>query len=93
MLYSLIVKHDQKLNPAEDPVSPALLFIQQSGAQGYDPTLKFGRDLIMDAATYEAEFMVGLSGLIAEIYDKDLPFSPTDNKMRCNTCPFAALCK
>ena len=93
MLYSLIVKHDQKLNPAEDPVSPALLFIQQSGAQGYDPTLKFGRDLIMDAATYEAEFMVGLSGLIAEIYDKDLPFSPTDNKMRCNTCPFASLCK
>ena len=79
MLYSLIVKHDQKLNPAEDPVSPALLFIQQSGAQGYDPTLKFGRDLIMDAATYEAEFMVGLSGLIAEIYDK--------------TCPFASLCK
>ena len=52
-----------------------------------------GQGAFMDAATYEAEFMVGLSGLIAEIYDKDLPFSPTDNKMRCNTCPFASLCK
>lgn len=93
MLYSLIVKHDRQLNPAEDPVSPALLFIQQSGAKGYDPTLKFGKEVITDAATYESEFMEGLRQLIAEIYDKDKPFSPTDDKKRCSTCPFASLCK
>lgn len=94
MLYSLIVKHDQtRLNPANDPVSPALLFIQQSGAKGYDPTLKFGKDVISDAATYEEEFMEGLRGLFAEIFDPHLAFSPTEDKQRCNNCPYAELCR
>ena len=77
-------------------MQPGIVVAQKAGFQPLDRLNDNGRDemdLIMDAATYEAEFMVGLSGLIAEIYDKDLPFSPTDNKMRCNTCPFASLCK
>jgi len=94
MLYSLIVKHDQtRLNPANDPVSPALLFIQQSGAKDYDPTLKFGKEVITDAATYEEEFMEGLRGLIAEIFDPRLAFSPTEDRQRCTNCPYAELCR
>lgn len=93
MLYSLIVKHDKTMNPAGDPVSPALLFIQQSGANGYDPTLKFGKDLILDAAQYEQEFMQGLRQLISDIFDKGQPFSSTDDKKRCETCPYASLCR
>lgn len=93
MLYSLIVKHDQRLNPASDPVSPALLFIQQSGAKGYDPTLQFGKTPIEDAADYEEEFKEGLQSLIAEIFNADLPFSPTEDRQRCASCPYAALCQ
>lgn len=93
MLYSLIVKHSKRYNPASDPVSPALLFIQQSGAQGYDPTLKFGKDLIWDAASYETEFMEGLQMLISKIFDPNGAFVPTDDKRRCETCPYASLCK
>lgn len=93
MLYSLIVKHSQKYNPASDPVSPALLFIQQSGAKGYDPTLKFGKDVIWDAATYEKEFMEGLQELISHIFDPSESFCPTDDKQRCESCPYASLCK
>ena len=93
MFYSLIVKHSQKFNPASDPVSPALLFIQQSGANGYDPTLKFGKEAIWDAATYEKEFMEGLQGLISQIFDPSEPFSPTEDKQRCESCPYASLCK
>ncbi len=94
MLYSIIVKHDQeRLNPGNDPVSPALLFIQQSGAKGYDPTLKFGKDVIYDAAAYEEEFMEGLRGLVAEIFDPATAFCPTEDRQRCTTCPYAELCK
>ncbi len=93
LLYSLIVKYDSKLNPAKDAVSPALLFIQHARAEEYDPTLKLGKDLILDAAEHEDIFMQGLKQLIAEIYNPAIPFSPTDDKQRCNTCPYAALCK
>ncbi len=93
MLYSLIVKHDRKLNPAQDPVSPALLFIQQSGAEGYDPTLKLGKELIIDATDHEEAFMKGLRQLVCDIFDPTLPFSPTEDKQRCTMCPYAALCK
>ncbi len=93
MLYSLIVKHHGKLNPAQDAVSPALLFIQQAGAEDYDPTLKLGKDWIIDAADYEQEFMESLESMVTEIYNPALPFLPTDDKQRCQNCPYAALCK
>ena len=93
MLYSLIVKHDVQLNGANDPVSPALMFIQQSGAKDYDPILKFGKDKIEDAATYEEEFMDGMNQLISDIYDTTLPFAPTPDEKRCENCPYASLCR
>lgn len=93
MLYSLIVKKDQRLNPHSFPVSPALLFIQQSAAKGYDPTLKFGKDKIWDAWTYEDVFMEGLKQLVNDIFDPQQAFTPTDDKARCSTCPYAALCQ
>lgn len=93
MLYSIIVKNSQKLNPAKNPVSPGLLFIQNARSEDYDPTLKFGKVPISDVSEYEKEFMEGISSLIADIYDKEQPFHTTTDKQRCNTCPYAALCK
>lgn len=93
MLYSLIVKEDGKLNPARKAVSPALLFIQRARSEEYDPTLKLGKELILDAAEHKEAFMEGLTGLIAEIFNPSVPFAPTDDKHRCERCPYAALCK
>ena len=93
MLYSIIVKHNKELNPGQEPVSPGLLFIQNAGAEDYDPTLKMGKELISSIDVYEEEFMKQLKVLIANIFDKDLPFRPTDDKHRCEYCPYAALCK
>lgn len=93
MLYSIIVKHNKNLNPGQEPVSPGLLFIQNAGAEDYDPTLKMGKELISSIDVYEEEFMKQLKVLIANIFDKDQPFRPTDDKHRCEYCPYAALCK
>ena len=93
MLYSIIVKHNKGLNPGQEPVSPGLLFIQNAGAEDYDPTLKMGKELISSIDVYEEEFMKQLKVLIANIFDKDQPFRPTDDKHRCEYCPYAALCK
>ena len=93
MLYSIIVKHNKGLNPGQEPVSPGLLFIQNAGAEDYDPTLKMGKELISSIDVYEEEFMKQLKVLIANIFDKEQPFRPTDDKHRCEYCPYAALCK
>ena len=93
MLYSIIVKHNKDLNPGQEPVSPGLLFIQNAGAEDYDPTLKMGKELISSIDVYEEEFMKQLKVLISNIFDKDLPFRPTDDKHRCEYCLYAALCK
>lgn len=93
ILYSLIVKHHPQLNRAGDAVSPALIFIQHAGAKDYNPILKMGKELIMDAADYEEAFMEGLQQLIQEICNPALPFVPTDDAQRCTTCPYVALCK
>lgn len=93
ILYSLIVKNDRRYNPAQEPVSPGLLFIQNAGADDYDPTLKLGKELLTDVAPLEAEFTDYLRSLLADIYDPALPLKPTEDKKRCVFCPYAALCK
>ena len=93
ILYSLIVKNDRRYNPAQEPVSPGLLFIQNAGADDYDPTLKLGKELLTDVTPLEAEFTDHLRSLLADIYDPALPLKPTEDKKRCVFCPYAALCK
>ena len=92
MLYSIIVRRSRQLNPSNNPVSPGLLFIQKAGAEDYAPMLKMGRKTIEDVAEYEQDFWANLKNILNEIYDKRIPFSPTDERDRCETCPYAALC-
>ena len=92
-LYSMIIKNSKRYNSAQDPVSPGLLFIQNAGAEDYDPTLKLGREKIEDIAPYEEDFMAHLRSLIADIYNPALPLRPTSDKKRCEYCPYAGLCK
>ena len=93
ILYSLIIKNDRRFNPAQEPVSPGLLFIQNAGSEDYDPTLKLGKELLTDVAPLEAEFTEHLRSLLADIYNPAVPLKPTDDKKRCIYCPYAALCK
>ena len=86
-LYSHIVRQKQ-----DDPVSPALLFIQHAGAEGYDPTLSLGREPVNDIAPHSERYIALLDQTIRSIFDPTLDFTPTDDRDRCHTCPYAALC-
>ena len=92
MLYSIIVSHNQKFNPAKNPVSPCLLFIQNAGAENYTPILKIGKAPIEDVSEYEEDFWKQLENVVNEIYNPNIPFSPTTDHDRCKACPYAALC-
>lgn len=92
-LYGCIVRTSGELNPRKLPVSPALLFIQHSGKDNYDPILKFGADRIDDVETDREQFSEMLRNEIDEMFDPEKPFEPTSDKQRCTNCAYQLLCK
>ena len=92
ILYSLIVSRSKRWNPAGHPVSPALLFIKQAAANHYDPTLCIDKHPISDVTVYEEEFLTKLKHTLADIYSPDTPFTPTDDRKKCELCPYRMLC-
>ena len=92
LLYSSIVRQDQKLNTEQLPVSPALLFIQHSAAEDYDPTLFFGKERIIDVQPFIVPFTERLQKCIDEIFNAEVPFLPVEDQKTCRNCPYAQLC-
>ena len=91
-VYADIVQRS-KAEGQRSKVSPALLFIQHAGGEGYDPTLCFGKEPIRDIAQYAARFNELLDEKITEIFSPNIPFVPTDDLHTCNACPFALMCR
>ena len=92
ILYSLIVSRSERWNAANDAVSPALLFIKQAATNDYDPTLCIDKHPISDVTVYEEEFLTKLKETLADIYSPDTPFTPTDDRKKCELCPYRMLC-
>ena len=101
MLYSLLVAHNDTLNPRHLPVSPALLFIQHAQRPDYDPVLTFTKGQrkdketvrITDITQYEDDFRAHLSAILSEILDPSHPFMKTYDSNNCTHCPYKELCK
>ena len=92
LLYSCIVRKDSKLNKEQLPVSPALLFIQHSAGEDYDPTLYFGKEKIVDVQPFMQPFTEMLHTCVDEIFNPDEPFKPVEDVKTCRFCPYAQLC-
>ena len=96
MLYACIVSRNNKLNPAQAPVAPGLLFIQQAKAdRDYSPILKIDKQPIFDIKEFEDTFYAHLQALLQDIFDASLPFKPVSekNSKRCVDCPYLRLCQ
>ena len=92
ILYSLIVSRSKEWNAANDAVSPALLFIKQAATNDYDPTLCIDKHPIADVTVYEEEFLTKLKETVADMYSPDAAFTPTDDRKKCELCPYRMLC-
>jgi len=92
MLYSIIISRSGKWNKEKLPVSPALLFIQQSVNGDYDPTLELDGQPMSDIEKYAGEFMKNLVGTLEEIFEPTRPFTPSNDKSRCLSCPYRQIC-
>lgn len=101
MLYASIVKNNKEINKFGNMVSPALLFIQHSMAENYDPTLLFVHRTngkvtekipIYDIGNYTDNFMRAIDKLLSEIFDQSIAFTPTYDITHCQYCPYAQIC-
>ena len=92
MLYSMIVGRNADLNKGKWPTSPALLFIQHTVGEGYDPTLLFGKKPIIDAEEYHTAFMGSLKVKVDEMFNPEMPFAPTSDENICKNCPYSRIC-
>ena len=84
MLYACLIQQSVHYNANQLPVSPALLFIQHTAD---DPILRFGKDPIYHVADHLDTFGQLLKEKVEEIFNPDLPFTPTPDITRCATCP------
>jgi len=92
ILYSIIVHRSGEWNGEGLPVSPALLFIQHSLGDDYDPVLKLAKEKITDVAQLYDEFKEQLQGVLGELFEPEIPFRPTDHTERCASCPYNRMC-
>lgn len=91
-LYSLIINNSSKLNPSKYNVSPALLFIKQASADNYDPVLCIDEHKVTDISIYKTEYLKLLKEKLGEIFSKQKPFVPTNDKRTCEMCTFRMIC-
>lgn len=93
MLYACIIRHHNDINASDNPVSPAVLYVQKAHIEGYSPILSVGGDEIYDIASIEQDYLSGLGNLVKDILNPDIPFAPTQSTRNCEYCPFADMCK
>ena len=86
------MSRSKEWNAANDPVSPALLFIKQAATNDYDPTLCIDKHPISDVTVYEEEFLTKLKETVADMYSPNAAFTPTDDRKKCELCPYRMLC-
>lgn len=75
-------------------LAPTLLYTRSSSKPTADDIYyHIGKDVLTDFnAQCGQEFGEKLMGLISEIFNPDIPFSPTDDKEACSKCDFGHLC-
>ena len=93
ILYSLIVDNSTKYNKQKDCVSPALLFVKQASKENYDPVLEIDSQKIANVREYKVEFEQHLKEVLHDIFNTNLPFTPTTDNTRCDKCAYRKICK
>ncbi len=96
IFYANIIDQSSELNADKKPVSPGLLFIKQKVTDQYSPILCIDKSPITNVKLYQEDFTKELQQVLADLFDPDKPFSPTDNRKQCANehfeCPFKKLC-
>ncbi|MBR5842381.1 MAG: PD-(D/E)XK nuclease family protein [Bacteroidaceae bacterium] len=74
-------------------IAPSLLFVRQTSNTDFEPDITINQVKVTDYSRYSQEFAELLTRTIDEIFNSDVPYTPTTNKDACKYCRFTALCR
>jgi hypothetical protein len=91
LMYAMVY---HKLNPGST-VLPALCFVRGSNADNFSYHIQYGekKKTLESYQEIENEFESMLKIKLAGLFDAGEPFTQTTNRMICQTCPYAVICR
>ncbi len=90
MLYCLMFDH---VFPTNNPLIPGIYSTKLLFGKDYDYHLKCDKNYISDFRLYEEEYRSELIALLEKIFSPSVPFNQTNNEKKCQTCPYAKICR
>ncbi|GAA0878251.1 PD-(D/E)XK nuclease family protein [Algoriphagus jejuensis] len=90
MLYAYFY---QSKHPANQlPLKPGIFNIKEIYNPRFNPFLQLDGVEIHDYRELAGEFEAGLSGLLGEIFDPEVPFDQTEKVEKCTYCAYKEIC-
>ncbi len=90
LFYALL--YVSQATDTDEKITPGLVNAKELFGQDFDPRLILDKHPIDDFRPYQAEFTEALTGLLAELFNPDVPFGQTEDTKKCDYCPFVKLC-
>lgn len=92
LLYSLILHNT---SDSTSPIQPGVIWVRDVFKKSYDTQLfikegKSKNPILLQPI--KVEFTQQLDLLFEELYNKDVPFTPTEDLNKCRFCPYKTLC-
>ncbi len=84
----------EKLKPLNTgKVSPSLLYVhKEEELKREDYVVDIKGEPVTDISEIREEYVEKLLGVLSDIFDRDVPFTPTDDKKRCEYCDYRKIC-
>jgi len=91
LMYAMVY---HKLNPGSS-ILPALCFVRGSHAENFSYHIQYGekKKSLESFHEIENEFENLLRLKLARLFDPGEPFTQTKNRLICQTCPYAVICR
>ena len=88
-IYALLIA---RLHPECEAIRPELFFVVHATADDYTSQIYYDEHPLLNFIPLADAFEFRLLNLLEEIFDPDIPFSPTPISSHCRSCPFQYLC-
>ena len=90
LLYAYFYQHSHPENKL--PLKPGIFNIKEIYNPQFSPFLMMDKEEITDYRDFAVEFEIGLSGLLAEIFNPEVPFDQTEDEKKCTYCAYKEIC-
>lgn len=90
LLYAYFYQYSHPENQL--PLKPGIFNIKEIYDPKFNPFLIMNKEEISDYRDFAGEFELGLSGLLAEIFNPEVPFDQTEDEKKCTYCAYKEIC-